>query len=68
MATKTKFYEATLLATRPWAIYYAVSNGGAVRPAQNSLGQRLPIGSKLLIAEVNGKATVIGRRLAEVRP
>lgn len=63
----SKFYEAVLVSTRPWAVYIQTINGGAVRPAQNSLGQRLPKGSKLLIAEEGGKLTVIGRRLPEVK-
>lgn len=65
---KTRFYEAVLLSTRPWAVYFQVENGGAVRPAQNALAQRLPVGSKLLIAETGGRATVIGRRLPEDAP
>lgn len=62
----TKFYEAYLISTRPWAVYIQVSKGGAVRPAQNSLGQRLPAASKLLVAEEGGRLTIIGRRLPEV--
>ena len=60
----TKFFEAVLISTRPWNIYVQMPSGG-VRPAQNALGQRLPISSRLLVAEEGGKLTVIGRRLPE---
>lgn len=59
---KTRFYEATLQSTRPWGCYI-LTDTGATRSAINSLGQRLPPSSKLLIAETGGKLTIIGRRL-----
>jgi hypothetical protein len=58
----TRFYEAVLVATRPWAVFVQTSKG--VKQAQNGLHMRLPYGSSLLIAETDGKPVVIGRRNA----